>query len=172
MTVTHTRRWFTDDGLWRKKPSESKHRHISYQSSDPLISKACISKGPSASLWQVLLDAQVCASQKAAATLHAPLSCLREREEESGPWEHIWDRDCYFPTCAFCLGCCSHHPIHVINARQYLCHCPDPLTHTKERNMGPGGCQEECCGNCPKHNLAEKDGRWGTLACALLLYGC
>lgn len=77
---SHTRRWFTDDGLWRKKLSESKCRHIPYQSSDPLISKACISKGHSACSWQVLLDAQVCASQKGGATLQAPLSCLRARE--------------------------------------------------------------------------------------------
>lgn len=169
---SHTRRWFTDDGLWRKKLSESKCRHIPYQSSDPLISKACISKGHSGSSWQILLDAQVCASQKAGATLQAPLFCLRAREEESGPLEHIWDRNCYSPTCAFSLECCSHHPIHIITVRQYLCHCPDLLTHTKERNMGPGGYQEECCGNCPKHNVAEKDGRWGRLEWALLLCEC
>lgn len=43
-TVTHTSRWLTDDGLWRNKLSESKQGCISYQSSVPSISKACLSK--------------------------------------------------------------------------------------------------------------------------------
>lgn len=142
MTVTHTCRWFTDDGLWCKKLLESKHRRVSYQPFDPLISKACVSKGLSASLWQELLDVQVCASPKAGATLQASLSSLRARSQ-SGPWEHVWARDWYSPTCAFSLGYCSHHPVDVITARQHFCHCPEPLPHIKERNMGPGGCQKD-----------------------------
>lgn len=124
------------------KSYQRENRHISYQSSDPLISKASISKGHSASSWQVLLDAQVCASPKAGASLQAPLSYLRAREEESGAWEHIWDRDCYSPTCAFSLGCCSHHPIHVMTARTVLVPLPRPLSTHKGRKQGAGRLPE------------------------------
>lgn len=81
-----------------------------------------------------------------------PLPAAGRREQPASREQHP-ARHCYTPHLPFLWG-----PVPITQFMSLLYHQPSSLIPGTEENAELGGCQRDCCRNCPKLNLAKKDG--------------